>query len=75
MRNLVLDLPEEVQVLEDCVWTVVAMGGCQALDWNVLWLWSGLILCAKPARPSSLDANATAAQDAAGPGSRGPWAI
>ena len=36
MRNLVLDLPEEVQVLEDCVWNVVAMGGCQALDWDVL---------------------------------------
>ena len=27
MRDLVLDLPEEVQVLEDYVWNVVAMGG------------------------------------------------
>ena len=31
--------------------------------------------CAKPARTSSLDANTTVAQDAAGPDSRGPWAI
>ena len=34
MRNLVLDLPEEVQVLEDCVWNVVAMGGVK--------LWTGM---------------------------------
>ena len=30
---------------------------------------------AKPDRTSSLDANTTVAQDAAGPDSRGPWSI
>ena len=73
MRNLVLDLPEEVQVLEDCVWNVVAMEGCQALDWDVLWLWSVLILCAKPARTSSLDAHTTVVQDDADLDGQYPW--
>ena len=73
MRNLVLDLPGEVQVLEDCVWNVVEMGGYQALDWDVLWLWSGLTLCAKPARISSLDVKTTVVRDDADLNSKGPW--
>ena len=73
MRNLILDLPGEVQVLEDCVWNVVELRGYQALDWDVLWLWSGLILCAKPARSSSLDAKTTVVQDDADLNSKEPW--